>query len=100
MDDLKRAKYADLLSSHIFVPVAIESTGVFGINTLSFVKCLGKRLSRHSGDPKSTSCLSIAVQRGNAISIVAARLPQPIWTLHKLHYLLYLHLSVFIIILK
>ena len=74
MDDLKRAKYADLLSSHIFVPVAIESTGVFGINTLSFVKCLGKRLSRHSGDPKSTSCLSIAVQRGNAISICGSTL--------------------------
>ena len=72
-EDLKGAKYADLLSSHIFVPVAIETTGVFGPRTLSFVKSLGKRLFRHSGDPKSTSSLfqrlSIAVQRGNAISI-------------------------------
>ena len=56
-----------------FSRVAIETTRVFGIHTLSFVKSLGKRLSWHFGDPKSTSFLiqrlSIAVQRGNAISI-------------------------------
>ena len=40
-EDLKGAKYADLLSSHIFVPVAIETTGVFGPCNLSFVKSLG-----------------------------------------------------------
>ena len=72
-EDFKSAKYADLLSSHNFVPVAIETTGVFGPRTLSFVKSQGKRLFQHSGDPKSTSSLfqhlSIAVQRGNAISI-------------------------------
>ena len=72
-EDLKRVKCADLFSSHIFVPIAIETSGVFGSKTLSFVKSLGKRLYRHSGDPKSTSYLiqrlSIAIQRGNAISI-------------------------------
>ena len=72
-EDLKRVKYADLLSFHIFVRIAIETIRVFGIHTLSFMKSLGKRLSRHFGDPKSTSFLiqnlSIAVQRGNAISI-------------------------------
>ena len=44
-EDLKRVKYADFLSSHIFVPVAIETTRLFGIHTLSFMKSLGKRLS-------------------------------------------------------
>ena len=72
-EDLKRVKNADLLSSHIFVPVAIETTGAFGSKILSFVKSLGKRLYQHSGDPKSTSYLiqrlSIAIQRSNAISI-------------------------------
>ena len=33
-EDLKRVKYADLLSSHIFVTVAIETTGVFGSTTI------------------------------------------------------------------
>ena len=37
-EDLKSAKYVDLLSSHNFVPVTIETTGVFGPYTLSFVK--------------------------------------------------------------
>ena len=27
-EDLKRVKYADLFSSHIFVPIAIETSGV------------------------------------------------------------------------
>ena len=72
-EDLKRVKYAELLSSHIFVPIAIETIRVFSIHTLSFMKSLGKRFSRHFGEPKSTSfliqSLPIAVQRGNAISI-------------------------------
>ena len=58
-EDLKREKYADLFSSHIFVPIAIETSGVFGSKTLSFVKSLGKRLYRHSGDHKSTDQLII-----------------------------------------
>ena len=29
-EDRKRAKYAELLVSHHFVPVAIETSGVFG----------------------------------------------------------------------
>ena len=29
-EDLMRVKYADLLSSHTFVPVAVETTGGFG----------------------------------------------------------------------
>ena len=72
-EDLKRVKYADLLSSHYFSLIAIETTGVFGSKTLSFVKSLCKRLYRHSGDPKSTSYLiqrlSISIQWGNAISV-------------------------------
>ena len=53
-EDLKRVKYADLLTSHMFVPVPIETTGAFGSKTPSSVKSLGKRLYQISGDPKST----------------------------------------------
>ena len=78
-----------------FSRVAIETTRVFGIHTLSFVKSLGKRLSWHFGDPKSTSFLiqrlSIAVQRGNAISIHSTFASA---TDFLLLILLHLHLSV------
>ena len=73
-EEHKERKYSDLMSSHFFVPIAIETTGVFGAHTLAFVKNLGQRLLHQSGDTKSISYLfqrlSIAVQRGNAISIL------------------------------
>ena len=37
MESLKEEKYADLLQSYNFVPVAVETSGVFGPQTLSFV---------------------------------------------------------------
>ena len=56
----------------------VLSLNCFETKTLSFVKSLGRRLYRHSSDPKSTSyliqCLSIAIQWGNAISILGAHL--------------------------
>ena len=73
-EEHKERKYSDLMSSHFFVPIAIETTGVFGAHTLAFVKNLGQRLLHQSGDTKSISYLfqrlSIAVQWGNAISIL------------------------------
>ena len=45
----KKAKYADLLTTHHFVPIGIETTGVFGPEALSFVKELGRRLRACSG---------------------------------------------------
>ena len=94
-------KYADLLSFHIFVRIAIETIRVFGIHTLSFMKSLGKRLSRHFGDPKSTSFLIQTFQSlssGVTLSLFAALLLQPIWTIDfLLLILLHLHLSVFIV---
>ena len=64
-------KYSDLMSSHCHW----DHWG-FGAHTLPFVKNLGLRLLRQSGDTKSISylfqclSLSIAVQQGNAISIL------------------------------
>ena len=67
---LKLEKYSNLASSHFFVPIAIESSGVFDSKTMSFIKDLGKRIARQSGDPKSTAFLlqrlSAAVLLGNA----------------------------------
>ena len=49
----KKAKYADLQTTHHFVPIGIETTGVFGPEALSFFKELGRRLRAHSGEPLS-----------------------------------------------
>ena len=64
----------DLLHSHDFAPVAVETSGVLGPRSLSFVKELGRRLRCQTGEVKSSTYLiqrlSMAVQRGNAISIL------------------------------
>ena len=73
-ESLKEEKYAGLLNTHEFVPIAVESSGVFGPQSLAFVKELGRRLRYQTGEEKATAYLiqrlSIAVQRGNAISIL------------------------------
>ena len=55
---------------HCFTPVAIETSGVFGPKSLLFVRELGRRIARVTGEVKSTNYLvqrlSVAVQRGNS----------------------------------
>ena len=61
----KQLKYAHLDPGHIFTPIAIESSGVFGTETLKFlVIALNWLLER----APSLQRLSVAVQRGNAAS--------------------------------
>ena len=49
----KRCLYSELCTSHHFVPVALESTGVFGQDAAAFFKDLGNRTRTHTGDPLS-----------------------------------------------
>ena len=71
----KRAKYPDLVRRFRFEPVAIETSGVFGPTTRNIVHEIGKRISEKSGDKRETlwlkQWLSIAIQRGNALSILS-----------------------------
>ena len=61
---------------HIFTPIAIESSVVFGTNTLKFLKDLGHRLKLASGEssayPFLLQRLSGAVQCGNAASVMGS----------------------------
>ena len=70
----ENSKYSALAHSHSFVPIAIETSGILGPQSLSFIKDLGNRIRSHSGDKLSFKYLlqriSMAVQRGNAISIL------------------------------
>ena len=72
----KKAKYSHLEASHHFVPVAVETMGVFGPEARSFLRDLGRHLTRVTGDPLEHNYLmqriAVAVQRGNAAAILGS----------------------------
>ena len=85
-EHVKITKYAHLESSHLFVPFAVETSGVLGQAALDFVCDLGQRLHQITGEPRSKQYLlqrlSIAIQRGNAAAVLGtARVGEqdPFW---------------------
>ena len=77
--ELKRNKYQSLLQTHLFVPVAIETSGVLNHEALEFLQELGRRIEEQTGDSKETTYLFqrvyVAIQRGNAISFAGTFKP-------------------------
>jgi len=73
-EEKKRKKYAFLQDRFLFVPVAIETLGVYGPEANKFVAVLGERLKTVTGEQRSLSFLKqricIAIQRGNAAAIL------------------------------
>ena len=61
-------QYSNSAQTHHFMPIAIETSGVFGPATAVFIKELGHRLRWVTGDDLShhhlVQRLSVAVQRG------------------------------------
>ena len=49
----KRAKYAELAITHHFVPLAVETSGVFGSEAQMFFRELGRRIKDESGEPQA-----------------------------------------------
>ena len=72
--EAKNRKYADLPWAVTFVPEAVETLGPICSDVNEFITELGRRISYVSGDPRDTAFLfqriSIAVQRGNAASVL------------------------------
>ena len=70
----KRAKYSSLNPLYSIIPIAIESSGACGPRTMEFLKELGERMRKATGEESSflylLQRLSVAVQRGNALSIL------------------------------
>jgi len=66
----KVAKYADIISGVDFVPVTIETSGVWGEQALGLIQDLRRRIAAVTHEPRSTlflrQRLSVAVQHGNA----------------------------------
>lgn len=73
-EKLKQKKYQNLGNNYLFHPVAVETFGVYGPESLLFVHEIGRRLSQATKDNRSTSFLmeriTIAIQRGNAASVL------------------------------
>ena len=76
----KATKYSHLDDVYLFQPNAMETTGTFGPDSLSFLKDLGRRLRMATGEPQSGSFLiqwlSVAIQTGNSASVLGS-LPTP-----------------------
>ena len=70
----KIRKYNDIISGVDFVPVAIETSGVWGDSAMSLIKEVGRRIAAATHDKRSTMFLrqrlSVAVQRGNAFCVL------------------------------
>ena len=70
----KKMKYEALCRAHHFVPVAIETTGVFGPEAKSFIKELANRVKSETKEEKARPFLiqqlSVAVQRGNTAAVL------------------------------
>ena len=68
-EDLKHQKYAEIADTYHFIPVAVETTGVFGPETMSFLKELGRLTRIKTRDPTSFQkiCQHISVSIQNLI---------------------------------
>ncbi len=70
----KKIHYKDLMDQFIFVPVATETSGIFGSEGLALLKKIGSKISNVTQEKRSTSYLfqriAVAIQRGNVASIM------------------------------
>jgi len=77
---LKTNKYEDLQTTHLFVPIAIKTSGCFNQTGLEFITELGNRLKHVTGDKLELTYLfqrlSIAIQRGNELCFNGTFVPR------------------------
>ena len=66
--------YEEIASSHIVMPIAVETLGSWADMGLKFMKDLGARIDEQTGEKSSTNFLfqsiGIAIQRGNAACVM------------------------------
>ena len=70
--DNKRVKYNDLATTHIFVPIAVETSGAWCTQSAQFIQDLERRITAVTNEPLETTYLcqrlSVSLQRGNAVA--------------------------------
>ena len=78
----KRAKYAEIIQSHHFVSIAIETLGPNNMDGQRFLDSLGECLSSIVGDPRETTFLyqrlSVLIQIFNAVAFRGSLLPETV----------------------
>jgi len=63
----KSRKYADIIAGVDFIPFAIATSGIWGVEALELVSEIGRRLTSTAREPRSTTFFAnVAVMRGNA----------------------------------
>ena len=81
--------YKELSKKFIVQPVAMETLGSWGTESLKFIREVGQRIANNFNDKRATSFLlqaiSVAVQRGNVTSIKGS-VPNT-KSLHEIFYL-------------
>ena len=72
----KVQKYQALTDRYLFQPVSVETSGVLGGSTRTFLKEVGRRMAAETGDPREGAWLlqriSLAIARGNAQCVVTS----------------------------
>ena len=72
--ELKCTKYTDITSTHIFAPIAIDTSGSWNEQAIETFQEIGRRMTKATNDANETlyliQRLSVAMQRGNAVSFV------------------------------
>jgi hypothetical protein len=73
-ESLKTQKYGDIMKTHIFAPIGVETMGAWGREVSSFIKDLSVPLRNHTKEPRANNFLlqrlSMAIQRGNSTSVM------------------------------
>ena len=68
----KTIKYNDLMTTHILVPIAVETSEAWCNQSALFIEDLGRRINAITNDPLEITYLfqrlSVALQRGNAVA--------------------------------
>ena len=71
--DKKTAKYALLMQTYVFVPIAVETMGAINSDRLEFLGDLGRRITQVTDDIRESAFLfqrlSVLIQRYNAVAI-------------------------------
>ena len=64
-----------MATMYALVPIAIETTGVYGDDALHFFKALGRQIREYTHDSlsyyKLTQRISVTIQRFNSLAIVS-----------------------------
>ena len=63
----KKANYTDIANTHMFIPVAIETSGSWNVEGIELIQEIGRRITLINGEPRETEYhfqrISIAIQR-------------------------------------